>query len=333
MAQPIDRRTGRPAEPGDQDYDWSQPYEDIGARSLGEARYTLEKGRQLSESAIPEPAPAAPTRSGARQFTDYLEELSLPMGIAGAVPTPASAPLLALSALMAAPGGVRKLVSPEEDESRLGGAVQTGLSALPGVAAARGAGSLRGLQRAAGLSKPAGPAGEVLAGPSMFDDVMARASRTAGADTLRSNVRSAIDAAPSNFPSGPTPQAALKQQLRRLNAEGGGVGRNTFSSEDVTPLLETLPEGGLSTIGRGINKLGSTSGPRSIVNDIEGLDDLPQAWRQFVKPEGTLPPSSSRRSAPWTSLDALLESITPNRQRLGIPARARAFRTNSPLPE
>lgn len=337
MAQPIDPQTGRPAEPGDPGYDWSQPHEDVGARLLGEARYTLGKGRRLLQDVTPEPEPVAPAHSGMRQFTDYLEEASVPFGLVGAVPSPASAPLLALSSLMAAPGGIRKLVSPEEDESRVGGAVQTGLSALPGVAAIRrGAGSLRGLLRGAGIGEratAAGPAGEVLTGSAMLDDVAARGLAQEGTQTLRSAVRGAIDEAPSNFPSSPTPEASIKQAIRRMNADAQSGARSTWSARDVSnPLFETLPEGGLNTIGTGLNRLGG-AGARSVSNDIENLPELPSAWQQFVKPAGTLPPSSSRRSAPWTSLDALLAEITPNRQRLNIPARARAYRANTPFPE
>jgi len=56
------------------------------------------------------------------------------------------------------------------------------------------------------------------------------------------------------------------------------------------------------------------------------FSNFPESWKQFAKP-GVV----KQRPAKWQSLNGLLDSITPNRERLSIPARARAFRSNSPI--
>jgi hypothetical protein len=145
MPQKLTKQ-GRVAEPGDVEYSWDQPYEDKTEQLLGEARYTLGKGRQLMDAphAAGDVAEAkvhaqfpGERHTGLRGATEFMGDFGGVVGGLGIIPTPASGALLGLSGLLSAPDAARKLWSPDEDESRAGGALQAGLAGLSMVPAMR----------------------------------------------------------------------------------------------------------------------------------------------------------------------------------------------------
>lgn len=65
-------------------------------------------------------------------LTDTMSAAVLPTGFLGG-------PGFAVSGGLALPGAARRMIAPDEDESRLGGAVQAGFAAIPALRALRGA--------------------------------------------------------------------------------------------------------------------------------------------------------------------------------------------------
>lgn len=156
------------------------------ADPLDEARATLGRADAFSRSIgsdldtgssldIPEPA-STPQRGGLRRLTEAIATPSIPLGV-GALATgltgigaPLAAPLAGLSALSAAPDVLRRLISPEEDESRGGAALEAGLYVLPAAGPA-----LRGLRSASTTAKSVMPTlDDVVRGADMYADAGSR---------------------------------------------------------------------------------------------------------------------------------------------------------------
>ena len=74
-----------------------------------------------------------PTRGFPRQITDALEQMATPLALGSLIPSPVQPAAVGLAAGAYGLAGLRKLLMPEADESRVGGALEAGLSALPAV--------------------------------------------------------------------------------------------------------------------------------------------------------------------------------------------------------
>ena len=100
---------------------------------LAMARGTLARADELEASIPVDEIDEDPTElpSFGRFMTGGLSKMSIAPGLAALAPTPASPALATLSALMAAPDVVRRLIAPEEDESRTGAVIEGGLQAFP----------------------------------------------------------------------------------------------------------------------------------------------------------------------------------------------------------
>lgn len=173
-----------------------------------------------------------PLRDSIRTLTEGMQMGAAIPGVAAMVPSPASPILGGVATLMALPNSLRKLVSPDEDESRLGGAIETGLSAIPAIA---------GVRR---MTSPAAIAGRELA--------KVPATRSAW---LRDAVREAMDEAgesPYKFNNLPSPSP------KPTPAAFGRVGLETtgdaaYAGDRLTPSMsaliqDTLPASGLEHI-------------------------------------------------------------------------------------
>ena len=328
-------------EPGDPDYDWSQPYRWGGRKALEDAKAFLSSDRAVSPVPTSADLDTATRRTtvkrkplSLRGLTDIAETASLPTGLAGMIPSPASPALLGLSAALLAPGALRKTLAPEEDESALEGAIQTGLVALPGVGAVRRAG--RGVSN---LTREPKSFGEVASkqGVNLSKEVpyASRQVATNPSQTLGVAREVAEETGEplgrvlkgkggrTGFARGESLDALLElagagkrgKAIRRANERKGLVaeanrqgrmGARTVPSSD-NPLIDALPEGGLGTITPAEQMKFMAGSRRSQVTDLQDvhIDDE------------------------WTALNELLGS--PKRQ--GIPARSRAFRSNKPFPE
>ena len=362
MAQPIDPRTGRPAEPGDESFQWEQPYINPADRLLGEARYTLSKAHDLSADTAREGNRAAmeapqthdiKQKSFARNMTDFADTMAMGSGLAGMIPSPLSPALLGLSGALAIPGAVRQTLNPDIDESRLGGAIQGGLAALPLAGSLR---SLRGLKEAA----------PILEAPF----------RSGG---LKYAVRDAMANAPRNFAeTGVQGDAGLRSILAKLNQEAEAGYRTV--PKNTNPFLEALPEtvigqphstghlpqppmfskplpsrvpiqkllGPAQSIQLPSGQYGKQmealikalkadipqNAPRITEGSLSSVSqDLPAAWKQFVVPESVPGNTEAIRDfgkSGWgEDLLASLSQGDARRKRLTIPARARAYRANT----
>ena len=302
------------------------------ADPLDEAKAALARSQKFLREVVPSPVKTPRPQSKARQFTDLLTEGAAPVGVAGLVPGPQSGPLLALSALMAAPGAVRKVIAPEEDESRLGGATETALTAIPALFAARGLKSLApvlkrfgppkiglgrvtaeggGIQKATNPNQAlavardvAGETGEPLAKVLTGKGGKTGFARGAAVEALMRLAGSGVVGRAGKLADEAEVAASVPGRLlRQIRIDAGTGARNVPRS--TNPLLEALPEGGLGTVTpESIRRL--TAGSRqSIVQDLDLGDDL---------------------SGFGTDLLAELESRS---RRLQIPTRARAFQSGS----
>ncbi len=308
MAQPIDKRTGRPAEPGDEAFIYGQPYEDRGARALAEAKAFLADPRR-SQAPIPtsEDYDSAVRQTAVerkplslRGLTDIGESASLPLAAMGMIPSPASPILLGASGLLAGAGGLRKLIAPEADESRLEGGVQSALSMLPFAGKMRGLGqqvlkrfpiSAEKAYSLSGLETAANPA------EAKLISALPESWKQFAKPGIVSSEKKAARIIPT--------KAGNQSRLARMNRESE-AGYRTVPPE-TNPNLDLLPESGMSTI-------------------------TPDEWRKLglrqvrdAIPSHTAP---VRGSEPGYG-----EDLLANLSRLKIPARARAFATNTPLPE
>lgn len=310
MAQPIDTRTGLPAEPGDEAFVYGQPYEDKVARLLGEARYTLGRGQQImkepyrlgEEAAAAEQAKhvaavGAPSKPGLRGLTDYYEQAAEPIGLASIAPP--LRPLGALTAGLLVPGGVRKILAPQEDESRLGGAGQLGLAAL----------SLLGLKGktpsvAAGhapVSTSFRPYGFKPQSLQALENPSTESTLAGLPESWKQFAKPGIVSREKKAAKVIHTAAGNKSRIGRMNQQAEAGYRNVPA--ETNPNLGLLPESGLGTI-------------------------TPVEWQKLgLRQVRQTTPSYPNPEAGWG------EDLLANLSRLKIPARARAFATNTPLPE
>lgn len=112
----------------------SSPAEPSLDELLSQAKATLAKSYGVVPPSAPEepmaPAPRPSLRGALRGATDIMSGAAVAPGLASILPTPLSPVLGLTSAALAAPGALRKLLMPDADESRVMGAVETGLTAL-----------------------------------------------------------------------------------------------------------------------------------------------------------------------------------------------------------
>lgn len=97
-----------------------------------------------------------PSHGVARQLTDALTQISQPAMLASLVPSPIQPVAAGITAGTLGLSGLRKLLMPEEDESRVGGAIEAGLGLLPGL------GTLRKLHKARLASRQVDPEAAVV---------------------------------------------------------------------------------------------------------------------------------------------------------------------------
>lgn len=154
--------------PGDSDFDWSQYDKYKKANDpLGEAKVALARAQKLSDNTdapnlgglrdrmndLSEESRNAQPYSGrewARGLTEGTDSAAGLMGLAAMAPTPASPLLATASGALMMPGAARRMIMPEEDESRTEGAIQAALGSL-GFGAVRGAagGAIKGVSKKA----------------------------------------------------------------------------------------------------------------------------------------------------------------------------------------
>ncbi len=328
MAQPIDRQTGRPAEPGDVDFVYGESYENPIDRLLGEAKSSLGRSEQLlgkigAEGETVAQAEQQRQREGAyrpamslRGLTDAMEMAALPVGVAGMVPTPASPFLLGASTALGAAGGVRKLLNPDEDESRAGGAGQLAFAALPSAVGK----SIRGLRGLGGQAMKRFPIStekayrgaeslenlEGLNQPPQSLAALRRMMESRQPQVPDEIMRGLPDAwkqfasvtSPAVAKSAPKIKRTPKGMLSKMERESEAGYRNVPHSDN--PLLDVLPEGGLGSITPAEWK---RLGLKQVQNDI---------------------PRHFDETADWGG--DLFEQLAQREGRLSVPARARAFR-------
>jgi hypothetical protein len=302
MAQPIDKRTGLPAEPGDEAFVYGQPYSDRGANALAAAKEFLSRHQGPVEPSPEDLAEATQRTTVAREpmslrgLTDIGESASLPLAGMGMIPSPMSPFLLGASAILAGAGGLRKLIAPETDESRVEGGVQSALSMLPF------AGKLRGLGQHAMKRIP------VSAEKAYSLTGLEQAVNPAEAKLISGLLESWKQFAKPGIVSSEKKAAKVihtaagnKSRIGRMNQQSEAGYRNV--PPETNPNLGLLPESGLGTI-------------------------TPAEWRKLgLRQVHQTAPSYPNPEAGWG------EDLLANLSRLKIPARARAFATNTPLPE
>lgn len=217
-------------------------------------------------------------------------------------------PLGLASGLMAAPDMIRRLVSPDEDEGRMGAALEAGLYALPAAKPA-----LRGLR---GLSKAAPMADNALAAS---DDVLPESWKAFVSETPLSKAR-------------PKPSAGSLM-------DDGGVASLADNAEDTlgysTPGLWQQADNMFESTRRQHPGIADAFDQMSKDSD-EGLRTVrgmysPEAMRRY--------PSTPRVRTPEPVADDVFDEVDLSLETRGGPtydARraqelARAWRTNRPL--
>ena len=306
---------------------------------LAEAKQFLAQAPDLSEIArIPaslnalraaqdEAAPYS-GREWARGLTEGTDAASMAAGVASMAPTPASPLLAGASMGLGALGGLRKLISPDADESRLEGGLQTALMVAPG-AVGKGLSVLR-KNRAIPVPPGLGMAESTHAGPFMrpsqapFEPYVPPAGAWKGAQPAGRNLhpetaaRSGVD--PRDFEGVRTvpgswdeveagglasiTQAGPLDRLKQATVENDLL--DDFISSETT--RQQLPYDWKEAGGRFIkNAEGSDT-----------LEQLPEAWRPFA-------------GDPASEVQIPLGDGGARARRLR--ALGRAMRSNSPLPE
>jgi hypothetical protein len=255
-----------------------------------------------------------------RGLTDIGETASLPLAMMGMVPTPASPFLLGASGALAGAGGLRKLIAPEEDESRVEGGVQSALSMLPLAGKLRGLGQVASKRFPISAEKAYRGAGsmERFGGLNEAPQSIAalEASLAASKPQIAAEEMAKFPEAWRQFASATAPKVAKspvkitrtpKGMLSKMNRESEAGYRTTQSQRSG---LDVLPESGLSTI-------------------------TPSEWQKLGQRQVSEHfPSSLRPVSPVPGTEAGYgEDLLANLSRLKIPARSRAFATNTPLPE
>lgn len=271
-------------------------------------------------------------KPGLRGLTDYYEDISAPVGLASIAPP--LRPLGALTAGLLIPGGVRKIIAPQEDESRLGGAGQLGLAALSllGLKGASTAAPQMAEQAPMATSfhpwgfKPQskaiegyGGVGKQLSGlneqPKSLQALMEEVGQA-----VPEKVAQQYPASFRPFLSEVAPKVAKrpvsikrtpKGMLSKMNRESEAGYRNVPSETNTSEAFQSLPKGGLESI-------------------------TPAEWRKLGmrQVEEHFPSRTSvvPGSEPGYGEDLLAE-LSQRAKRLNIPARARAFRDNTPFTE
>ncbi len=364
MPQALNAK-GRPAEPGDAEYSWDLPYEDQGAKLLGEARYTLGRGREFMKEAHDAGDAAvefsnrthrANMPATGRDITNYTDLGSALSGAAAIAPTPASPALMLASGVLGLPGGVRRMINPDEDESSGAGMMQTGMS-LAGLAPALG-----GFARAGKIAQQTSPEiramGSKLAptyggvgrnsgniGEDILDLVGGRGGRTD--DVISPELEKMIQAGSDELPASWKQFASLKQpqvaaprprpsraravptketvrdMLTRMNQEAESGARNVFHTPSpgskTAEMLDALPPSGMDTITPAEwEKLGLRQ-----VRQTSPTYRAPRAAAESV----AAPVQAIDDGANWG--DDLLAQMTGRERRLSIPAHSRAYRANT----
>jgi hypothetical protein len=344
MAQPIEPRTGRPAEPGDEAYQWDQPYQDKAEQLLGEARYTLGRSGQIMKEPqrLGEEAAAASeakhlaavgprSKPGLRGLTDYYEQAAGPIGLASIAPP--LRPLGALEAGLLIPGGVRKAFAPQEDESRMAGLGQLGLAGL----------SLLGLKGSMAAKEAPAAAREIsttfrphgFKPQAVVDEAYGGMGRNVeGLNTRPQSLQSIIDSVAQGKQGIPEAELSKFPEARRQFASA------TAPKVAKSPVKITrTPKGMLSKMNRE-----SEAGYRNTQSQGANLDVLPESGLSTITPSEWQKlgmrqvsehfPSSLRPVSPVPGTEAGYgEDLLANLSRLKIPARSRAFATNTPIPE
>lgn len=316
-------------QPGDPGFDWSK-YAEFrkGNDPLAEAQAFLADPRR-SMAPVPTSSDIESAKRNTtvaqepmslRGLTDIGENAALPLGLAGMVPSPLSPVLLGSSAALAGLGGLRKLINPQADESRIGGAVQAGLSALPALS-----GAARGIRNAGQLAMKRIPISaekayrgvgslEQLSGLNEApQSIQALENLVSKAKSLPEDVLSKFPESWRQFASAETPKVTSSvkttrtpaEMLAKMNQESAAGYRNVPSHE--SPRLDVFPRGGLDTI-------------------------TPDEWKKLgLRQVHQSTPTYLSEQANWGS--DLLGPEADRAARLSIPARARAFRTNTPFTE
>jgi hypothetical protein len=319
---------GKRVEPGDAEYNWDNastsfdPLADAKAFLADPSRSQAPQPTAEEMAAATQRAPREPM--SLRGLTDIGETASLPLALMGMIPSPASPVLLGASGVLAGAGGLRKLIAPEADESRIEGGVQSALSMLPL------AGKLRGLGQVASKRFPisaekayrGAQSLERFGGLNQAPQSIAalEAAVAAGKPQVSAEQLSKFPEAWRQFASATTPKVAKspvkitrtpKGMISKMNRESEAGYRNTQSHGAD---LDMLPESGMATI-------------------------TPDEWKRLgMRQVSEHFPSTLRPVSPVPGTEAgygedLLAQLSARTNRLKIPARSRAFATNTPIPE
>jgi len=278
--------------PGDPGYDWSTYSAADRDQPITDAKNFLAPYQEAeSRARILEENRPRPEHSALRNLTDAGETIAGPAMFGAMVPSPASPFLAGGSAALFGAAGLRKLLAPEEDESRLGGAVDVGLSTLPY------------LRQAAGLVKGGRAAASAVetGNPEMVGNIVSRARTLMGGGETRG--RSAqqagwplgkSSAALSMEPSLPhsyMTKPNVPRELRSIDTRPRMPGEIN-DSRPLAQIIEDQRRGPMSDELRNILKKDMEKAARERTRAIkesgnpprEALPDLPISWQQFAMP-------------------------------------------------
>lgn len=310
-------KSGKRVEPGDAGYDWSQgstqfdPLADAKGFLADPANRVPQPSQEDTDYAFNATnVPKQPM--SLRGLTDIMESTSLPLAGMGMIPSPASPFLLGASGAMSAAGGLRKMIAPEEDESRTEGGVQSALSLLPFAGKLKNIGQLamrkfpESVEKAYRMGAPTAMSGLNEAQPSLRAlEEMAAATKV---PAVKASQTAGLPESWKQFakPEGWEPtfakkakvvhtKAGVKSRLARMNQESEAGYRNVPTSD----AQRADPTAGLGGI-------------------------TPAEWAKLGlrQTRQTMPRRMSEQG--WG--EDLFDQLSQREGRLSVPARARAFR-------
>lgn len=300
------------SEPGDPDFDWAH-YDDYlktKANPVGDAQASLAGANKLSaETDAPGLLRVRPSLEALQYAADRerlptageigsaaLEGTDAAAGITGMaslVPSPAQPFLAGTSLALAAPGAIKRLVAPDEGESRLGGAIESALIAAPAsVRALRGLGGVvRGAEEAPVILRGAEAAKHAqesyAPGRRFWADAAELPYRMVGETPNPNQILEVAREIAAE--TGQPIETVLKQYAQATGgglARAGGVrgGKGKVDSAALKALSELAHSADeANTPFKKMSRAGAFRGDRTTGHFEEGPGGLSSIWDQFME--------------------------------------------------